>query len=236
MKRFKAYREILVMGFSLLMVLTIAVSTAIAGGEGTALVIIDMQPRFVTRNRNHGTDENQAKVDQIIDSQVVAIQKAKELGLPIVVVEYENYGDTNAALKKAIGDYKRVRYFQKDRDGMFDPRNSFRGPLMEHLKEQDIGTLLITGANGGACVKRSIRGALENDYQVIAYAEGIADFNFKEFIYPYKYKKDQIDVTCAKCTFREVSGADQIMRAIMGKGWIARPMIEGSGVGAKGSR
>lgn len=62
-----------------------------------------MQPRFVTRNRNHGTEENQGKVDKIIDSQIAAIERAKELGLPIVIVEYEDYGDTNSALKKQLG-------------------------------------------------------------------------------------------------------------------------------------
>ncbi|MCB0386616.1 MAG: isochorismatase family protein, partial [Bdellovibrionales bacterium] len=174
--------------------------------------------------------------DKIIDSQIAAIERAKELGLPIVIVEYEDYGDTNSALKKAIGDYGRVRYFQKDRDGMFDPRNSFRGPLMEHLKELDVGTLLITGANGGACVKRSIRGALENEFQVIAYTQGIADFNYKEFIYPYKYSKDQVAVDCERCSFREASSVDQLMSVVLGEGRLGSPMIKGTQFRPEGSQ
>jgi nicotinamidase-related amidase len=153
--------------------------------ENHALIIIDMQPKFVTRGGNHNKESNVEKVENIITTQLEAINVAKASGIPIVFLEYENYGDTNNILKNAVGDYENTKFFLKNTDGMFSQRNKYRDKLISYLEDEKIGTLVITGANGGACVKSSIGGSLEEGYNVVAYSEAIADFNFKDFIHPY---------------------------------------------------
>ena len=167
-----------------------------------ALVIIDMQPYFVTRGGNHKQKANAKKVEEVLDTLTQMIKGAKKSGIPIVFLEYQSCGDTNKALKKVVGDYKDVRYILKDQDGMFSQNNSHKKKLESYLEKMDVGTLIIAGANGGACVSESIEGALDENYSVIAFSKGIADFNYKEFIYPYD---DQYSFkpTCNNCSFRE---------------------------------
>ena len=72
----------------------------------------------------------------------------------------------------------------------------------------------VTGANGGACVVQSIHGALDNNCSVLAVSSGIADFNYQDFIYPYKGYYNDIKANCADCTFREVPTFNDAVRAI----------------------
>ncbi|MES3038629.1 MAG: isochorismatase family protein [Bdellovibrionota bacterium] len=186
-----------------------------ANNHKSALVIIDMQPYFVTRGGHSETPENKAKVDKIIQEQIIAINHAKSLGLPIIVIEYgrdgfSNLGETNPILKSAVGNYKQANYFKKDRDGMFDEHNSFRKKLTDYIAQNHIGTLVISGANGGACVNASIQGALDGNCSVVAYLGGIADFNYKEFIYPYLWKYKDIKSDCKDCSFRQVSSMEGV--------------------------
>ncbi len=179
--------------------------------SNSALIIIDMQPGFITRGGNHEVPSNIEKVRQIIDQQVIAINHAKEKQIPIVFLEYVgDYGDTNESLRDQVKNYDRVKFFKKDSDGMFEKYNKYLSNLSDYLKKNDIGTVIITGANGGACVESSIRGALENECNVIALSQGIADFNFTDFIYPYAgyYKASIGSPTCKNCTFSEVSSID----------------------------
>lgn len=179
-----------------------------------ALVIIDMQPYFVTRDGFDKTSENQEKVKQLIQAQVEAIQKAKEAQLPIMFIEYSGDGKTNEVLRKSAENYKNVVFFLKDTDGMLDKRNSHQSELVQFLNKNRIQTLIILGANGGACVLKSIEGALENGYNVVAYPKGIADFNYQEFIYPYEGHYDKIKASTKLpnkvCTFRQVNDLNVI--------------------------
>jgi hypothetical protein len=63
-----------------LVVLFLIISLAIAGeprlGNNYALIIIDMQPYFVTRGGNEKKKENIAKVNQIIKKQKEMIELA----------------------------------------------------------------------------------------------------------------------------------------------------------------
>lgn len=175
-----------------------------AAADRPALVIIDMQPHYAKRNGFHTAPENIFKIDQVIASQVAAIEKAKKQNIPIIFVEYTGAGDTADNLKKAVQGYKDVKFFKKNTDGMFDPPNRGRQELVDYLKKNRIGNLIVTGANGGACVRQSILGALKGNCNVVAYSNGIADFNFKEFIYPYKEYYGDVKPNCTDCSFREV--------------------------------
>jgi nicotinamidase-related amidase len=188
-------------------------SGSLADDKKTALVIIDMQPGVVAGSGYDKSAENQKKLNRLIQAQVEAINLAKAAGAPIIFIEYERSGSTNDALKNAVKGYGDAVVFLKSSDGMFDPLNSHKAKLVQYLGKKRIRTLVIAGANGGACVLASIKGALMRDYNVIAYPNGIADFNYKDFIYPYKYGAISDlcpDCHCRNCSFIQVGHLDGI--------------------------
>jgi hypothetical protein len=134
--------------------------------------------------------------------------------MPIVFIEYENSGLTNSDLKNAVKDYKEVKFITKDSDGMFDSDKAEK-ELSKYLRSKRIGNLIITGANGGACVKSSIDGSLANNYNIISYPPGIADFNYEDFIYPYTYGNEYFSPNCSSCSFVEVDRIDKIKEKIL---------------------
>jgi nicotinamidase-related amidase len=178
-------------------------------GDNYALIIIDMQPYFVERGGDDKDKNNMIKVNTILNNQIKMIEMAKKSKIPIVFIEYESHGDTNSKLKKAADGYDNIKIITKSTDGMLDDYNNKKSELSEYLRNQKIGNLIITGANGGACVQKSISGSLENNYNVLAFSKGIADFNYPQFIYPYDdlYK---FEPSCENCKFREVDDAEAI--------------------------
>ncbi len=191
--------------YFLLFFTLVALADTTRVGDKTALVIIDMQEPFVTRGGNAELPDNIRKVREITERQLELIRVAREQNIPIIFLEYENFGPTNSQLREAVNGYGNTRTFQKTTDGMLDSWNSHLGELSDYLQNQEIGNLIITGANGGACVSMSIYGSLRNNYNVIAYSRGIADFNFENFIYPYDDQyADYEKPDCPSCTFREV--------------------------------
>lgn len=177
-------------------------------GENYALVIIDMQPFFVTRRGVHNEESNAKKVNDIIDEQVRMIELAKKTKTPIIFVEYDGIGKTNERLTAAAGNYSQTHYFTKATDGMFGTPAQTK-KLESILEKHRIGNLIITGANGGACVHESIQGALAHNLTVVAHAKGIADFNFKDFIYPFS-KHYKFTPVCKECVFREAEDHESV--------------------------
>lgn len=178
-------------------------------GRKDALIIIDMQAPFITRGGNDQIPENVQKVKAIINIQKETIRAAKAAKIPIIFAVYENFGKTNDELREEAKDYEETKYFIKDSDGMFEESNSNKKKLTNYLESKDIGNLIILGANGGACVKRTILGALEENYSVTAFLDGIADFNYRDFIYPYK--KYKLTPNCRDCKFRETNDLNVII-------------------------
>ncbi len=183
-----------------------------------ALVIIDMQRYFITRSGFDQDPKNQEKIKKVIEAQIQAIKLAKRANVPIIFIEYEHEevkDKTEAALKEAASGYEKVKYMSKTTDGMLDGYNIHGKELAQYLKDNDINTLIVAGANGGACVQFSIDGALSKNYSVIALSKGIADFNYQEFIYPYDdiYKYNQL--SCADCTFREADDFKNVFPGIV---------------------
>lgn len=218
-----------------------------AAGGNSALVIIDMQPYFASRNDRQELPGNKAKLQEMIRNQVEAIKAARKAELPVIFVEYDrdrfvSQGavpadgpqsdfETHGDLKAAVEGYDKAVILKKTTDGLFDGPNKHKAELDNYLKDRGIGTLIVAGANGGACVQFSIQGALLENYDVIAFSQGIADFNFKDFIYPYTgYYRGKIKTSCPDCTFREVRDLEAVTRVIEK----ARPFAHGSGPAARG--
>jgi len=209
--RLKALRSHFVFHWTLILISVLPIGSFAEAGK-SALVIIDMQPYFVTRNGVDQNKENQEKVNQMLQAELDAIKAAKAAQVPILFVEYEArnlpLGSTYDVLKDTTKDYQNVTFIKKTSDGMFDDYNSYKEKLVQFLTQNNIRTLIITGANGGACVEASIKGALKSNYSVVSYSNAIADFNFMEFKYPYHYA--QMPKDCSDCTFREVANLSEL--------------------------
>ena len=175
-----------------------------------------MQPLFVTRGGSDQDPKNLKKLKDLIKKQKDVIKLAKESKISIIFIEYENFGVTNSELKKSIGNYKDVKYMLKDSDGIFEQYNSHKDKITDYLISKDIGNLIIVGANGGACVELSIEGSLSNKCNIIAYNPGIADFNYRDFIYPYTYDHS-ISSSCDTCKFKQVSQLEVISLELASK-------------------
>jgi nicotinamidase-related amidase len=163
-----------------------------ANAGGVALVIIDMQPFYLTRGADPNEPSNAKKLENLFTSQIQAINAAKKFNHPILIVERSGLGRTYKPLLDAVQNYDRAYFFEKNKNGMFDFGSISREPIKSFLDENDIQDLVIMGANGGACVYDSIWGAISlGSLQVTAFSKGIADFNYESYIYPYddRYQK-----------------------------------------------
>ena len=177
--------------------------------EKKALVIIDMQPDFVQRLGKDTVPANLEKTRRLIATQLELIENAKKANLPIIVVTFKKHGEMEESLKNSLKKYPKKYEVQKTTDSMFDDLK-VQKDLFTYLKKENISELIITGANGGSCVFRSIYSALAYNYNVYAISDAIADFNYKEFIYPYEYSKNKFyrPKGCKHCKFEELLSQD----------------------------
>lgn len=192
------------------------IASAVSIG-GAAVVIIDMQDYFVARMGYASKSENEKVYSILLKQQLKLIKRARKNKLPIIFLEHRGLGVTGFTvkpLKKAVSGYKYAVFFEKTSDGAFDEKNKTRKKFVRYLEKNQIDTLIIAGANGGSCVRSTIEGALKNSYNVIAFCRGIADFNFKNFIYPYTGRFDELEGRCAGCTFEEVDAIKVIFTAL----------------------
>lgn len=208
----------------LLLILTLIVSHGSLAGN-KALLIMDMQDGFINRENYQILNDNPQKLRRLLEKQKQAINVAKTKRIPIYIVEYKNreYTPTHHELIEAIGDYP-ANIIYKTSDALFgythpdDGRiNSLVEPFVNaEFRERNITDLVIIGANGGSCVLGSIRGALEVGYVVWAYNDGLADFNFQEFIYPFRYYEQQGYWKITDDKFHENDDLSQIFSGPLG--------------------
>lgn len=168
-----------------------------------ALIIIDMQYDFIERGEDDQKATNIKKFDNLLAIQLKAIKAARESNIPILNVYYDGFGKIHHGIKAALRGYDKTWSVDKNTDGLFVEGNSSRDWVMNYLSRQNVGTLIIVGASGGACVKKSIIGAQHEGFDVVALSKGIADFNYKDFIYPYRDKYTFSANTCREkdCSF-----------------------------------
>ena len=200
----------------------------------SALVVIDMQPIFITRTGFEDESGNLKRIKELVAAQVDAIKEAVKANIPIIFFELEAYaktpneysnrfgpsGKTLGELKAAAGDYKSVKTIRKDWDGILDSKNGYRTELVKYLKQEDVGTLILVGANGGSCVRESVVTSLANGCSVLAYTKGIADFSYNPYIYPYTLLRDFNPAVCAHCRYQITSDRENVIDAMRsGSAW-----------------
>lgn len=172
--------------------LFIALWSSLGVAQNAALVIIDMQPYFAEKRMNRSS-ENQMKVIQVFQRLRHLIRLAKEHQMDILVLEYSGCGCTDDVVMGEIGSYPKVKTFIKKRDGVFDDK-SVAGTVKDYLDKRQITELVMSGANGGYCVRCSIEGAIRNGYRVWTDPYAIIDFTRDEFVLPYHYKDGVISL------------------------------------------
>jgi nicotinamidase-related amidase len=165
-----------------------------ASAQQSALVVIDMQPPFMTRGGNHQIPENILKAQQVLERQAYLIRLAIQSRIPILVIEYQRFGQTNDFLRAQIGDYDLTETFVKRTDGMLANASGVEQDLLRYLEKYHVTDLVISGANGGACVRCSIEGALQKGFQVLVDNNAVIDFNYKSFTYPYRYTENMLRI------------------------------------------
>ncbi len=198
----------------------------------SALVVMDMQGYFSARNGAIRNSSNRELADAAIQEQIKAIEEAKKNKLPIMVVEYDINNmspvgldgsglpywkdtDTDPRIMAALEGYDNYQVIKKNTDSFLSQNNNNRRQVVDFFREHDTQQIIMTGANGGACVARSIAQALGNNCEVVAYSRGIADFNYDSFVFPYagNYSSftDQVNMgTCDTCVFREVHSMETL--------------------------
>ena len=58
---------------------------------------------------------------------------------------------------------------------------------MKFIRSKGVSEVVLTGANGGACVHRSLLEALERGCKTTTIPEAIIDLQHDEFIHPYSH-------------------------------------------------
>lgn len=154
-------------------------------------MIIDMQPFFAKRGGNHSEGVNPDKLKAVIQEQRKLIDAAKSRGIPILLVQYAGIGRTSPELTQRMKGYPKLKLITKNTDGLFDPKNKSIKQVKDQLEAWKTDELIIAGANGGACVEKTIQGALREKYKVAKYVPGVADFNEQNFIYPFGDPKNE---------------------------------------------
>ncbi len=120
-----------------------------------AVLLIDMQPYFT---RCLARKERK----KIISAQRELLDWCAGKDIPVVVLEFNGFGDTIRILKKEFGKIPRCGTIVKERN------DGFHGTeLLDHLRALDVETLLLTGINAGACVKDTAKSAISHGFKII---------------------------------------------------------------------
>lgn len=179
----------------------------------SAVIIVDMQTEFFQRKNN----EHEPALNSLITAQKELLNWAVEKNIPIIFFEFKinNLPELSAtdcrlrqipedAIEENIdgvdgvdgvdsGQNSRFDHFfiiKKNTDDAFDLDGISRVKLMDTLKMLGTNTLIVSGINGGACVKETVEGALYNslNLHVITSADLVADLNEYPPDYPYDLK------------------------------------------------
>lgn len=167
--------------------------SVIAQAKNIGLMIIDMQPIFNSKNIELGN--NKQIFDRVVQNQISLIQLAIIKQIPIFIVEYRGFGETDPRLISATENYPQKYTILKDVDGLFSRFNDSRDSTLELLRELEISNLIIAGANGSSCVAQTIFEGITEGFKITTWPAAIVDFNSSKFIFPYRYSAGHVSVT-----------------------------------------
>ena len=159
----------------------------------SVLTIIDMQDYFLRRGKNKGyvdPETFQAEWDTIVNVIRKQITVAKRKKMPIVVLEFDNSGSTNAKILRAIKGYKLAKRVEKRRD---DGSNEVAETVKEIMgTDWNPDEFRITGVNRAFCVSRTVKGLsrLFSKAQLKLIEDAIGDEHGDEYGWGWEFDLD----------------------------------------------
>jgi nicotinamidase-related amidase len=137
---------------------------------GFATVLIDMQEGFYER----GGTLKSTGLNSLVQNQIRLLRWSVANDIPVLVFEYDGYGKTDPRLMKILAGHT-YKVIQKNFDGGFFGIS--REEALSTLQSWDVDSLIVAGINGPYCVKSTIKGALDNGYDVMTTAWVIGEIN-----------------------------------------------------------
>lgn len=154
-----------------------------------ALLVIDMQDRFLSASTHQPKIHNARLLNTLISQNIELIRLARTLEIPIFLVEYAEGGRTDSRIQNELEGYPHLHEILKTTDGIFDERNEGLPSTFKSLRELGTKELIMVGINGDYCVAESIFGALANRFRVTTYSRGIASLVRPAMVSPFFYPK-----------------------------------------------
>lgn len=150
-------------------------------GERAVLgvVIIDMQPSFM-----RDASAQRERWNALVTTQLELITWARTNKAPVVVFEFESKGKTDRRILSALRGHRHMVITKRTDDG-FSMNIGTSGPLAsDFFFENDVNTLIVSGINGGSCVRDTIQGAAVNGFNVRSSNDLVGDFTVLPATYP----------------------------------------------------
>ena len=131
------------------------------------LLVIDFQERLIPHIHNH---------EAMIRNAAAMIRGCRILDIPIVAVQQytKGLGETDAALREALGEYSHVEKMTFSACG--------NDEFMAALPGKDT-RLYVTGIEAHICVQQTVLGLLERGYGVTVLADCIGSRKENDFLY-----------------------------------------------------
>lgn len=144
------------------------------------LLIVDMQIEFLSL-----IDKEERK--ELIDNTIKTIRHSEDNNIPVFFIEFGNmeldyYSYTLPEITKAAKDYQQ---FTKYKNNAFEESG-----LNTLLNKRGIDNIILAGINADACVKKTAREALSNNYKIITSPYIIKDFQTKPAYYLRWYENN----------------------------------------------
>jgi len=134
-----------------------------AGLDKPGVVLIDMQPNFVSGLREYVTA-------RIVREQLRVLDECARLDMPVVVLEYKGHGATIPELVAALKRVPRRSLITKTNDDGF-----YKTHLKDVLTGYDVRSPLLMGINAHACVLMTAVSGLDYGFVVKTSENLIAD-------------------------------------------------------------
>jgi len=154
-----------------------ATSLSTLHNSGFAVVLIDMQQGFFER----GNTTNTPELKNLIDHQVVLLDWAVKNEIPVLIFEYDTFGETDPRLIAAVQGHAFAQITKYDDNGFGYESNE---AAVSQLKEWHVDSLIVAGINGEYCVKSTVFGAMQEGFDVMTSSDIVGNINENPPIYP----------------------------------------------------
>lgn len=147
-------------------------------------MIVDIQYEFIEKTNCHNEVSNIHKLHDFENHILNLITWAKNNKLPILLIRMENKGPVLNRVVQSIDNYKNTIKLDKNANNALGPHD-FYFDIINHIRSLNLNKLIIAGANGSACISRTIEGADEHNITIYTSSDLVIDFNTDDFEYPF---------------------------------------------------